>query len=99
VVGPIAAADVLVEGEVEGTLIEGRKVEIGAASRVRAHIRASVVAIAEGAYFEGQIDMSGEEGEPARLAFRERRKRDGRREGRVLPPAAPAPVAPPGGKK
>jgi cytoskeletal protein CcmA (bactofilin family) len=99
VVGPITATDVLVEGEVEGTQIQGRKVEIGAASRVRAHIRASVVAIAEGAYFEGQIHMTGEEGETARLAFRERRKRDGRREGRGLPPAAPAPPAPPGEKK
>jgi cytoskeletal protein CcmA (bactofilin family) len=97
VVGPIAAADVVVEGEVEGTLIEGRKVEIGAASRVRAHIRASVVAIAEGAFFEGQIDMSGEEGETARLAFRERRRREG--QGRGLPPAAPPPAAPPGEKK
>jgi cytoskeletal protein CcmA (bactofilin family) len=97
VVGPISAADVIVEGQVEGTLIEGRKVEIGAASRVKAQIKASVVAIAEGAYFEGQIDMSGEEGETARLAFRERRKRDGRQEGRGLPPAASAP--PPGEKK
>jgi len=99
VVGPIAAAAVLVEGEVEGQLIEARKVEIGAASRVRAHIRASVVAIAEGAYFEGQIEMSGEEGETARLAFQERRRRDDGREARALPTAAPQPAAPPGEKK
>jgi cytoskeletal protein CcmA (bactofilin family) len=97
VAGAISAADVLVEGEVEGQLIEGRKVEIGAASRVKAHIRASVVAIAEGAYFEGRIDMRGKEGETARLGFRERRKRDGRGEG--LPPAAPGPAAPPEEKK
>jgi len=56
-----------------------------------------VVAIAEGAFFEGQIDMSGEEGETARLAFRERRRRDG--QGRVLPPAATPPASPPGEKK
>ncbi len=99
VIGPISATDVLVEGVVQGKLIEGRKVEIGSSSRVRAHIRASVVAIAEGAYFEGQIDMPGEEGETARLAFRERRKRDGRREGSGLPPAPPDPAAPPGEQK
>jgi cytoskeletal protein CcmA (bactofilin family) len=87
VVGSISAADVLIEGEVRGRLVAGRKVEIGAASRVHAHIRASVVAIAEGAHFEGQIDMPGADGQTTRLAFQEKRKRDRGGEGSSLPPS------------
>jgi cytoskeletal protein CcmA (bactofilin family) len=76
--GDIAASDVVIEGEVEGRVVKARKVEIGASSRVRAHVRARVVAVAEGAYFEGQIHMDARRGGTARLSFQEKRKDAGR---------------------
>lgn len=78
VIGDIAATDIVIEGEVEGRLVKGRKVEIGASSRVRAQVRARIVAIAEGAYFDGQIHMDARSGGTARLSFQEKRKDAGR---------------------
>lgn len=78
VTGDISATNVVIEGEVDARLVTGRKVEIGAASKVRAQVRAVIVAIAEGAYFDGQIRMDGRVAGTARLSFQEKRKGSGR---------------------
>jgi cytoskeletal protein CcmA (bactofilin family) len=73
--GDLQAASLLVEGELSARSVVADKVEIGAAASVRANLRARVVAIAEGAFFDGQVHMNGRQGP---TAFKE--KRQGRRE-------------------
>jgi len=69
--GPLSAADVRIEGEMEGRIDARGKVELGARSRVRADIHASGIAVAEGCQFDGQVHMdSGQE----RVTFEEKRK-------------------------
>jgi cytoskeletal protein CcmA (bactofilin family) len=70
--GKLTAVDVLVEGHVEGDIVARGKVELGAKARVKAHIRAKTIAIADGCFFDGQIHM---EGADAEVRFQERRKR------------------------
>lgn len=70
--GPVTAADVLVEGVVDGDITATGKVELGAKARVRSEVRAQAIAIAEGCVFEGQIHMDGAD---AKVHFQERRKR------------------------
>jgi cytoskeletal protein CcmA (bactofilin family) len=78
IVGDITSASLVVEGEVSGRTLTAEKVEIGAAARVRANVRARVVAIAEGAFFDGQVHMDNREGQADALTFTEKRKpRDG----------------------
>ncbi len=69
IVGDITAKSLVVEGEVSGR---------APAARVRANVRARVVAIAEGAFFDGQVQMDNREGPADALTFTEKRKpRDG----------------------
>ncbi|HEX6736932.1 MAG TPA: polymer-forming cytoskeletal protein [Vicinamibacteria bacterium] len=75
VIGDIEASSIIVEGEVKGRLVAGRKVEIGATGSVHGDIRAKVVAIAEGALFEGGVDMEGDGGPAALTTFTEKRQR------------------------
>ena len=74
IVGDITAASLVVEGEVSGRTLTAEKVEIGAAARVRANVRARVVAIAEGAFFDGQVHMDNREGPADAQTFKEKRK-------------------------
>jgi cytoskeletal protein CcmA (bactofilin family) len=75
VAGDVAAISIVVEGEVSGKMLAAEKIEIRASARVRANVRARVVAIAEGAFFDGEVHMEGREG-PATtpLGFKEKRK-------------------------
>lgn len=59
VLGNIDAAALLVAGEVEAGLLKAEKVEVRASARVRATIRARVVAIADGAFFQGEVEIEG----------------------------------------
>lgn len=73
--GDLTAKTIVVEGELSGRSLVAEKVEIGAAARVRASIRAERVAIAEGASFEGQVQMDVREGGGAApVGFQEKRK-------------------------
>jgi cytoskeletal protein CcmA (bactofilin family) len=74
VVGNIEATSAVVQGEVSGQTLVAGKVEIGAAARVRANVRARVVAIAEGASFDGEVHTQDSEGPAGPLAFTEKRK-------------------------
>ena len=57
VLGNIEAAALLVAGEVEAGVLRADKVEVRASAKVVATIRARVVAIADGAEFEGEVQM------------------------------------------
>jgi cytoskeletal protein CcmA (bactofilin family) len=74
VTGRIEATSLVVEGDVNGPSVEAERVEIGASGRVRADVRARVVAIADGAVFEGQLRMddTGTAGTPT--TFTEKRR-------------------------
>jgi cytoskeletal protein CcmA (bactofilin family) len=74
VAGDVTATSIVVDGEVAGRTLVAEKVEIGAGARVRANVRARVVAIAEGAFFDGQVHMEGRSGPAAPTNFREKRK-------------------------
>ena len=68
--GNISATDVIVEGRVEGDISVTNKVELRASCRVTGDIRASSVAMAEGCFYEGTINMGGD---PVTRSFQEKR--------------------------
>jgi cytoskeletal protein CcmA (bactofilin family) len=71
VTGRLEAKTLVVEGEVSGPALVADKVEIGATGRVKSSIQARVVAIADGAFFEGEVRMD-DAGAP--LTFTEKRR-------------------------
>ena len=72
IVGDVKATSIVIEGELSATTLLAQKVEIGAHARVRANVRARVVAIAEGALFDGEVHMEDHAGPP--VAFKEKRQ-------------------------
>ena len=58
VAGEIVATDLIVEGELRGTVRATRKVDMRATCRVEAEVTAATVAAAEGSYIEGRITVS-----------------------------------------
>ncbi len=74
VTGRLEAKSLVVEGEVSGSALVADKVEIGATARVKSRIEARVVAIADGAFFEGEVRMDGSGGSGAPQTFTEKRK-------------------------
>lgn len=55
--GQIAATDVMVEGRVEGKIHARRKLELRDKCEVKGDISAAKVAIDEGSFFEGKVEM------------------------------------------
>ena len=79
--GRVEAKTLVIEGTVEGPALVADRLEIGSTARVRSSIQARVMAIADGAIFEGEVRMD-EAGSPQ--SFTEKREGlDGRR-GQVL---------------
>jgi cytoskeletal protein CcmA (bactofilin family) len=74
VVGEIEAASLKVEGEVVARGLTADKIEIGASARVLANLRARLVAIAEGAFFDGEVHMQGPEAASGPVTFKEQRR-------------------------
>ncbi len=56
----LQARRVLVEGSLEGDAVADEKVEVGPAGQVHGDIRAPSVGFAEGAVFEGSVEMRKE---------------------------------------
>lgn len=77
VVGDIDAASLVVEGEVLARDLTAGKIEIGASARVLANLRAGLVAIAEGAFFDGEVHMQGAEAGAGPVRFKEQRRGQG----------------------
>ena len=78
--GNIDAAALVVAGKVEAGLLCADKVELRASARVVGTIGAGVVVIADGAFYQGDIERAGKRGRSADLKDRRRREpgRDGR---------------------
>ena len=60
--GEVAAREVLVDGELEGQISAEEKIALHATSKVSGDIKSKTVSIAEGALFEGTIEMPGRGG-------------------------------------
>ncbi len=69
--GEIAATNVVVEGQVQGSIHAQDKVELRATCKVEGDLAAQTVAIAEGSFFEGRIQMSG--AKAGKMSFKEKR--------------------------
>ena len=74
VTGRIAATNLVVAGEVSAPELVADKIEIGASGRVKANLDARVVAIAEGAVFDGRVHMRGGEAGSGPTTFKEQRR-------------------------
>jgi cytoskeletal protein CcmA (bactofilin family) len=74
VMGNIDAAGLVVAGDVEAGTLVADNVEFRASARVRATIKARVVAIADGALYEGEVRMEGPGAADGPVYFKERRK-------------------------
>lgn len=72
--GRIEAANAVVSGEVQGTLIVADKLEIRASARLRGALSARSIAVARGAVIEG--DMAVTSGAPV-VHYEEKRKTSG----------------------
>jgi cytoskeletal protein CcmA (bactofilin family) len=73
VVGTIEAAGIVVAGVVEGGELVAEKVEFRVSARVRASVTGGTVAIAEGAFYEGKVQMEGRDAPSGAVLFKERR--------------------------
>ena len=69
--GEIAATNIVVEGEVEGTISAKDKAELRSNCKVQGDLSAKTVAIAEGSFFEGRVQMGGV---GAQQVFKEKRR-------------------------
>lgn len=74
VTGRLEAKSLVVEGEVDGPSVVAERVEIGATARITSNIRARVVAIADGAFFEGEVRMDDTGAPGAPITFTEKRR-------------------------
>ena len=74
VAGRIEATSLVVAGEVSAPELVADKIEVGASGRVKANLDARVVAIAEGAVFDGSVHMRGGEAGSGPTTFKEQRK-------------------------
>ena len=71
--GTIEADNIVLAGEVEGTVIARNKLEIAASARIKGDVRGQVIAVAQGAVIEGQIQMADKS---QVTQFTEKRARD-----------------------
>lgn len=56
--GDIVADNVIIAAEVEGDVTARNRLELAATARIRGKLRSPAIAIAEGAVYEGKIDMA-----------------------------------------
>ena len=75
VLGNIDAIALVVAGEVDAGLLKAEKIELRASARVHGVISAAVVVIADGAFYEGEIENPEATGGPPVLKDRRRGER------------------------
>jgi len=75
--GEVAASNVVVEGTVHGKIHAQEKAELRSKCKVEGDLAAKTVAIAEGAFFEGGIRMSGKSPGSPPQTFQEKRNLPG----------------------
>jgi cytoskeletal protein CcmA (bactofilin family) len=69
--GNITASDVIVNGALEGHIETAGQVELGPESRMAGNIKAAKIAIAEGSFYRGDINMFRGDDRP--VSFAEKR--------------------------
>ncbi len=69
----VSASDMVIEGDVTGSLIATNKVDLRPSARVNGDISAKTLAVAEGSFFEGQISMPGGSGAAKVVNYKEKR--------------------------
>jgi cytoskeletal protein CcmA (bactofilin family) len=74
VLGEIEAEGLVVAGEIEAGTLAADRVELRPSARVRADIKARVVAIADGAFYEGDVQMQGPGASEGPVFFKDRRQ-------------------------
>jgi cytoskeletal protein CcmA (bactofilin family) len=74
VLGNIEAIALIVAGEVDAGLLKAEKVELRASAHVQGVISASVVVIADGAFYKGEIEKP--EGKGGSHVLKDRRSSD-----------------------
>jgi len=74
VLGTIKARGLIIEGLINGNIESMGKVEVRAPARIVGDIRCSKIAIAEGCYLKGKIQMLRDQAPP--LHFTEKRKKE-----------------------
>jgi len=70
--GDIQAPYIIIEGRLQGEVVQARHVEIRANAVMRGNIRTDIIAIADGGLFEGDINLPDENSRPH--TFQERRR-------------------------
>ena len=91
VLGPITASDAIVEGEFEGRLAVKGRIELSATATVRGDIDAPTVAVAEGCFFDGHMNMPGGDVKSQPVTFREKRRKRSAPAQPKTPETEPAP--------
>jgi cytoskeletal protein CcmA (bactofilin family) len=74
VLGNVEAEGLVVAGAIEAGQIAADRIEIRRSALVRAAIRARVVAIADGAFYEGEVQMQGPGASDGPVYFKDRRE-------------------------
>jgi len=74
VLGNIEAEGLVVAGEIEAGKLTVDRVELRSSARVRATITARVLAIADGAFYEGDVQMEGLGASGGPTFFKDRRQ-------------------------
>jgi cytoskeletal protein CcmA (bactofilin family) len=72
--GNVEASGLVVAGAVEAGTLTADRVEIRSSARVSGTLTARVVAIADGAFYEGEVRMEGSGAASAPQYFKDRRK-------------------------
>jgi cytoskeletal protein CcmA (bactofilin family) len=76
--GDVSATNVVVEGQIQGNIQAKKRVELRSGCTMKGDIEASSVAIAEGSFFEGKVNMrSLDDTQP--VTFEGKRESDPRR--------------------
>jgi len=74
VLGSVEAAGLVVGGTIEAGTLAADRVELRSSARVSGTITARVVAIADGAFFQGDVRMQGSDAPGGPVYFKDRRK-------------------------
>jgi len=68
VIGNISSPYVILEGELEGDIGPSLQVELRSKANMRGNIQTQLLAVADGSFFDGRVNMPTPEAEPVRFA-------------------------------
>lgn len=71
--GTVKATDIVVEGEMRGSLVASNRVDLRETCKVTGDITATALTVAEGSFFEGKISMKGGGSTSQVVSYQEKR--------------------------